>query len=82
MAELKIDERGLLIPPRMLAELPSTVNVRRIKGGVIVEPMEQATARERLTGMVDTLRVTAGAPPPAEVAELVDEARARRAGNR
>jgi hypothetical protein len=82
MAELKIDERGLLIPPGMLAGLPSAVNVRRVKAGVIIEPMEQAASRERLAGMVDALRATAGAPAPAEVAALVDETRARRASNR
>ena len=82
MAELKINEHGLLIPPRMLAGFPAAVNVRRVKAGIIIEPIEQAASRERLAGMVDALRATAGAPTPAEVAALVDETRAQRASNR
>ena len=82
MTVLKIDERGLLIPPRMLTGLPSAVTVRPVEGGILIESVTRTATRKRLAAMVETLRATASPPTQGEVTALVGEVRARRAHHR
>jgi hypothetical protein len=81
MAELTIEDRGLLIPPEYLTVLSRRVRLRAIQGGVVIESETQSDARRQLRIMVDGLREAADAEAPdeAEIAQLVDEVRVERA---
>ena len=55
MTDIKIEPDGLLIPPQYLDGLGPTAIVRRIKGGLIVESLDQAQAREELRALVERI---------------------------
>ena len=84
MTDIKIEPEGLLIPPRYLDGLGPDPIVRRIKGGLILESRKQVRAREELRELVERIRAAAAADAPsdAEIAAIVDEARAERARRR
>jgi hypothetical protein len=80
MAELTIEDQGLLIPPEYLTGLSRRVRLRAIQGGIVIESGAQSDARQQLRTMVDGLREAADADKPgeAEIAQLVDEVRVER----
>jgi hypothetical protein len=82
MPELEIDDQGLLIPPRYLSGLSPKVNVRPIKGGLLIESAGRAEAREQLRAMVDAIRTGSDAPDATEITEMVEQVRTERARHR
>jgi hypothetical protein len=84
MNPLKIEDRGLLIPPEYLGGLSRQVCVRRIKGGIVIESEEQAEARDALHSMIQRLRQAAADDPldPSDITRLVEEVRGERASYR
>lgn len=84
MDKLTIDDQGLLIPRRLLADFPTKVTLRPVKGGLIIEPLRQTAIREELQAMVSAIQHAAADDmiTETEITDLVNQVREDRAGHR
>lgn len=82
MAAARLTKNGLIIPLEWLKKLGDDVEVKQVKGMVIIESKARAQARRRLAGVVNKLRragAELGAPTADEIDAEVDAVRTTRA---